>query len=226
MHEPGGSGARGREAAERAASRSTGRGGIVLPGRLHAFALVAVTGRRLLLQALPGFLVAAGIDSLPGVAGVSVARLTERLAHTLLVQLSCLVVLDHALCWRLATGSTPPHLAVSRCPCREGSRGRDLFPEGARLHAHHHRHGRRGHKGDRRLPAVPQGAGRRIATRPDIPAEHAFEVSVAAVPAEEAEVVEQSGAQVFLEPHATEALDDKVLADEGGKVRFAVGDQT
>jgi iron-sulfur cluster assembly protein len=75
-------------------------------------------------------------------------------------------------------------------------------------------------------PQVPEGAGRRIATRPDIAAEHAFEVSIAAVPAEEDEVVEQSAAQVFLEPHATEALDDKVVADEGGEVRFAVGEQT
>jgi iron-sulfur cluster assembly protein len=60
-------------------------------------------------------------------------------------------------------------------------------------------------------PQVPEGAGLRIATRPASPAEGAFEVSVAAVPAEEDEVVEQSGAQVFLEPHAREALDDQVL---------------
>jgi hypothetical protein len=33
---------------------------------------------------------------------------------------------------------------------------------------------------------------------------------------------------VFLEPHAAEALDDKVLDAEieGGEVRFAVGEQT
>ena len=45
---------------------------------------------------------------------------------------------------------------------------------------------------------------------------------------EEDQVVEESGAQVFLEPHAAEALDDKVLDAEieGGEVRFAVGEQT
>ena len=79
-HEPGcvgGSGARRWEAAERAASRSTSPGGIALPGGLPAFALVAVKRRRLLLQALPGFPVAARVDSLPGVAGVALARLTD-----------------------------------------------------------------------------------------------------------------------------------------------------
>jgi hypothetical protein len=69
-------------------------GGIALHGGLPAFALVAVTRRRGLLQALPGFPVAARVDSLPGVAGVALARLTERLAHTFPVQLSCLVVVD------------------------------------------------------------------------------------------------------------------------------------
>jgi iron-sulfur cluster assembly protein len=77
-------------------------------------------------------------------------------------------------------------------------------------------------------PQVPEGAGLRIATRPESPTEGAFEVSVAPVPAEEDQVVEESGAQVFLEPHAAEALDDKVLDAEieGGEVRFAVGEQT
>jgi iron-sulfur cluster assembly protein len=46
--------------------------------------------------------------------------------------------------------------------------------------------------------------------------------------AQEDQVVEESVAQVFLEAHAAEALDDKVLDAEieGGKVRFAVGEQT
>jgi iron-sulfur cluster assembly protein len=75
---------------------------------------------------------------------------------------------------------------------------------------------------------VPEGAGLRISTRPESPAEGAFEVSVAPVPAEEDQVVEEAGAQVFLEPHAAEALDDKVLDAEieGSEVRFAVGEQT
>jgi hypothetical protein len=46
------------------------------------------------------------------VAGVALARLTERLAHTLPVQLSCLVVVDHVLGSSLAAGSTGRHAAV------------------------------------------------------------------------------------------------------------------
>src|ERR671915_371174 len=124
-HEPGcvgGPVARRGEAAERAACRSTSPGGIAVPGALPGFGLVAVTGRRWLLQALSGFPVAARVDSLAGGAGVALAP----------------------------------------------------------------------------------------------------------VPAEEDQVVEESGAQVFLEPHAAEALDDKVLDAEieGGEVRFAVGEQS
>jgi Fe-S cluster assembly iron-binding protein IscA len=76
-------------------------------------------------------------------------------------------------------------------------------------------------------PEVPDGAGLRIAARPGAPADGALEVSVAALPAEEDKVVEEEGAQVFLEPVAAEALDDKVLDAEieGGEVRFAVGEQ-
>jgi hypothetical protein len=132
-HEPGcvgGSGTRRGEAAERAASRSTSPGGIALPGGLPAFALVAVKRRRLLLQALPGFPVAARVDSLPGVAGVALARLTERLAHTLPVQLSCLVVVDHILDSSLAAGSTTRRAAVSRRPCRKAQRA-GIYPEPA-----------------------------------------------------------------------------------------------
>jgi hypothetical protein len=68
---------------------------------------------------------------------------------------------------------------------------------------------------------VPDGAGLRIATRPEGPAEGEFEVSVAAVPAEDDQVIEESGAQVFLEPHAAEALDDKVLDAEIERARSA-----
>ena len=52
-------------------------------------------------------------------------------------------------------------------------------------------------------------------------------VSLAAVPAEEDEVIEEGGAHVFLESRAAEALDDKLLDAEveGGQVRFTVGEQ-
>ena len=77
-------------------------------------------------------------------------------------------------------------------------------------------------------PEVPEGAGLRIAAPPRAQPEGALEVSVAALPAEADEVVEESGAHVFLEPVAAEALNDKVLDAEveGSEVRFAVGEQT
>jgi iron-sulfur cluster assembly protein len=71
-------------------------------------------------------------------------------------------------------------------------------------------------------------AGVRIVAHAESEPEHALEVSVAAVPAEDDEVVEEAGAQVFLEPRAAEALDDKVLdaqVDELGQVTFSVGEQ-
>jgi hypothetical protein len=92
----------------RAASRSTSPRAIALPGGLPAFALVAVTDRRWLVQALPGLPVAARVDSLPRMAGVALARFAERLAHTLPVQLSCLVLVDHVLESSLVAESTDP----------------------------------------------------------------------------------------------------------------------
>src|ERR671917_541373 len=68
-------------------------------------------------QALPGFPAAPGVVALAGGAGVALARLTERLAHTRPVQLSCLVAVDHVLDSSLAAGSTTRHAAVSRRPC-------------------------------------------------------------------------------------------------------------
>jgi uncharacterized membrane protein YgcG len=183
-HAPGcvdGSGARRGEAPERAASRSTSPGWIVLPGGLSAFALVAVTRRRWLLQALPGFPVAARVDPLPGVAGVALARLTERLAHT--VQLSCLVLVDHVLDSSLAAGvhdATCSSFPASVLGRLHGSIRKDhgcmltITPTAAEAM-----------KGIVASPQVPERAGLRIATRPESPAEGAFEVSVAPVPAEE-----------------------------------------
>lgn len=74
---------------------------------------------------------------------------------------------------------------------------------------------------------APEGAGLRIVAHPEGQPEGALEVSVAQLPAEEDAVVEEAGAQVFLEPRAAEVLDDKVLDAqiEGSQVRFSVGEQ-
>ena len=76
-------------------------------------------------------------------------------------------------------------------------------------------------------PEAPEGGGLRIVARSQAGAEGTLEVSVAAIPAEDDQIIEESGAQVFLEPLAAQALDDKVLDAEieGGQVRFAVGEQ-
>jgi iron-sulfur cluster assembly protein len=78
-------------------------------------------------------------------------------------------------------------------------------------------------KGVASSQGAPDGAGLRIAT----PAEGGLEVSLAAVPAEDDEVIDEGGAHVFLESRAAEALDEKLLDAlvEGGRVRFTVSEQ-
>jgi iron-sulfur cluster assembly protein len=54
-----------------------------------------------------------------------------------------------------------------------------------------------------------------------------FQVSVAAMPGEDDEVVETHGARIFLEPHAASLLDDKLLdaSVEQNDVSFTIVDQ-
>jgi iron-sulfur cluster assembly protein len=62
----------------------------------------------------------------------------------------------------------------------------------------------------------------------DTPETTNFSVALAAEPEAGDQVVEHDGAKVFLEENASQALDDKVLdaqVDEGGAVRFAIGQQ-
>ena len=73
----------------------------------------------------------------------------------------------------------------------------------------------------------PEESGLRIAARDVQGDEATLELSVAEQPDALDEVVEQAGAQVFLEPLAAEALSDKVLdasVDDGG-VRFTLSPQ-
>lgn len=71
-------------------------------------------------------------------------------------------------------------------------------------------------------PEVPEGAGARIAT--DATA-GALTLGLAAIPAEDDQVLDSAGARLFLEPQAAQLLDDKTL-DVGptadGQVQFAV----
>ncbi len=74
---------------------------------------------------------------------------------------------------------------------------------------------------------TPDDGGLRIAAREVQGDEATLELSVAEQPDAQDEVVEQEGAQVFLEPVAAEALSDQVLdasVDDGG-VRFTLSPQ-
>jgi iron-sulfur cluster assembly protein len=75
-------------------------------------------------------------------------------------------------------------------------------------------------------PEAPQEAGLRIAARPG-EKEKRLDLMIAAVPAEDDEVVEEHGAHVFLDAEAASYLDDKVLDArvEGRQVGFEVLEQ-
>jgi iron-sulfur cluster assembly protein len=78
-------------------------------------------------------------------------------------------------------------------------------------------------------PQTPDGTGLRIVSSASEPEDRgALEVTVAAGPGENDQVIEAAGARVFLEPQAAAYLDDKVLdaeVDEQGKAHFALGMQ-
>jgi iron-sulfur cluster assembly protein len=74
-------------------------------------------------------------------------------------------------------------------------------------------------------PQVPDGAGLRIATDQSA---GALTLSLAPEPVEGDQVVNESGARLFLESSAAELLDDKALdaaVDPSGSVQFAVAEQ-
>ena len=74
-------------------------------------------------------------------------------------------------------------------------------------------------------PGVPDGAGLRITTDGD-PSSFAIAPAEAAEPTDQ--VVEQSGATLFLDQGAADLLDDKILdamVDDEGRVEFALAHQ-
>jgi iron-sulfur cluster assembly protein len=74
-------------------------------------------------------------------------------------------------------------------------------------------------------PEVPDGAGLRIATDPSA---GALMLAVAAQPAQHDQVVDESGARIFLDPEAAEMLDNKALdaaVDAQGAVQFGIAEQ-
>jgi iron-sulfur cluster assembly protein len=77
---------------------------------------------------------------------------------------------------------------------------------------------------------LPDSAGLRISTAPQSMngTGPSYAVEVAPEPADEDEVVEDEGAQVFVDPATLPTLDDKALdadIEVGGEVRFSLRDQ-
>jgi iron-sulfur cluster assembly protein len=69
-------------------------------------------------------------------------------------------------------------------------------------------------------------SGLRMVAEPEGP-QTSLQLSIAAVPAEDDEVIEEQGARVFLEPHAAALLGDKILdaSIEQGQVEFTLAEQ-
>jgi iron-sulfur cluster assembly protein len=73
---------------------------------------------------------------------------------------------------------------------------------------------------------VESGGGVRIAPGDPTPTGIPLQVTMAAEPEATDQTIEDSGARVFVDSDAVEALDDKVLdaaVDDAGRVRFAIG---
>ena len=72
---------------------------------------------------------------------------------------------------------------------------------------------------------VPEAGGLRIAKDPAV---GSLTLSLAAVPAEDDQVLETSGARLFLDPRAAVILEDKTLdaaSDSEGRVQFGIAEQ-
>jgi iron-sulfur cluster assembly protein len=77
--------------------------------------------------------------------------------------------------------------------------------------------------------STPEGAGLRIAASGDGQPQESLELSVAAGPEQNDQVLSGEGATVFLDEQAATYLDDKILdanIDEQGQASFALGTQS
>lgn len=77
-------------------------------------------------------------------------------------------------------------------------------------------------------PGAQETTGVRIVANERADGQAAFELSIAAVPAEDDEVIEEQGARVFLESSTSDLLDAKALdarIDGDSQIAFLIGDQ-
>lgn len=77
-------------------------------------------------------------------------------------------------------------------------------------------------------PDAQESSGMRIVANETADGRASFELSIADVPSEDDEVIEEQGARVFLESSASDLLDDKSLDARVGadkQIAFMIGDQ-
>ena len=77
-------------------------------------------------------------------------------------------------------------------------------------------------------PGDQDSSGMRIVASETAEGRASFELSIASVPGEDDEVIEEQGARVFLESGASDLLDDKSLDARVGsdrQIAFLIGDQ-
>ncbi|HEX5583104.1 hypothetical protein [Gaiella sp.] len=77
-------------------------------------------------------------------------------------------------------------------------------------------------------PEVQESSGMRIVASEAADGRASFELSIAAIPSEDDEVIEEQGARVFLESSASDLLDDKSLDARVGddrQIAFVIGEQ-
>jgi iron-sulfur cluster assembly protein len=77
-------------------------------------------------------------------------------------------------------------------------------------------------------PDAQESSGMRIVASEAGDGRASFELSIATVPSEDDDVIEEQGARVFLESNASNLLDDKALDARVGadrQIAFVIGDQ-
>ncbi len=77
-------------------------------------------------------------------------------------------------------------------------------------------------------PEAQESSGMRIVAHEAADGQPSFELSIASVPAEDDEVIEEQGARVFLDSNASDLLESRELdarVDSDRHVAFVIGDQ-
>ncbi len=77
-------------------------------------------------------------------------------------------------------------------------------------------------------PEAQESSGMRIVAHEGADGQASFELSIASVPGEDDEVIEEQGARVFLDSNASDLLESRELdarVDSDRHIAFVIGDQ-